>query len=140
MPLPKNLIVLISAGFLTAATGCASVGPLESRVRQLSWKLDSAEQVAEQSVVDKRLAQRETKLARRQARVLRERLALAYDALREADPLHAVCCRDKIPVRYDQRERARAPPSLGAPDVVWEVVTRCVQHRFRGRMLKGDHG
>lgn len=69
---------------LLLAAGCSSTEPYEKREKELLWKLDAAEQAAEQSEVDKRLAQREVELAQSKVNVLNERLALAYDAVREA--------------------------------------------------------
>jgi len=80
--LKRICVVLLPAFLLTA--GCASTEPLEAHIQELEWKLDSAEQAAEQSTVDKRLAEREVEQTKKDAQMLKERLALAYDALREA--------------------------------------------------------
>ncbi|RMG15265.1 MAG: hypothetical protein D6731_08750 [Planctomycetota bacterium] len=69
---------------LLLVAGCASTEPFEEQIRTLTWRIDAAEQLAEQASVDKRLAEKEVELAQQRARVLKERLALAYDALREA--------------------------------------------------------
>lgn len=69
---------------LPFTAGCASTEPLEERIRELSWRLDAAEKSSEQATVDKQLAKREVSLSAKTNRVLKERLALAYDALREA--------------------------------------------------------
>jgi flagellar motor protein MotB len=78
----RHLTTLIALPLLFA--GCQSTEPFERQIDELTWKLDSAEQAAEQSAVDKRLAEREVELSQRNGAVLREKLALAYDALREA--------------------------------------------------------
>ncbi|MGE0707068.1 MAG: OmpA family protein [Planctomycetota bacterium] len=80
----KRVCTLLFPFLLLAAAGCSSAEPLEERIRELNWQLDASEQAAEQSSVDKRLAQRELELARNNGKVLQEKLALAYDALREA--------------------------------------------------------
>lgn len=69
---------------LILAAGCASTEPYEKQVQELTWGKNAAEQAAEQAVVDKRLAEREVQIQMKQVRVLQEKLALAYDALREA--------------------------------------------------------
>ncbi|MEZ6189111.1 MAG: OmpA family protein [Planctomycetota bacterium] len=68
---------------LTLTFGCASTEPFEQQIRELTWRLDAAEQAAEQAVVDKRLAERELSIANQQLEVKQERLELSYDALRE---------------------------------------------------------
>jgi chemotaxis protein MotB len=80
----KRMLVLSALLTAAFASGCSSAEPLEERIRELNWQLDSAEQATEQANVDKRLAQRELELARGNTRVSHEKLALAYDALREA--------------------------------------------------------
>ena len=77
-------LTLFAATLFLCATGCSSTEPLEERIRELNWQLDSAEQATEQANVDKRLAQRELEIAKGDARANKEKLALAYDALREA--------------------------------------------------------
>jgi len=69
---------------LAFAAGCSSTEPFEKQIRELTWRLDSAEQAAEQATVDKRLAEREVILSHQENRVLQEKLALANDAVREA--------------------------------------------------------
>lgn len=69
---------------LALAAGCSNTEKWEAELRAAHWKLDAAEQAAEQATVDKRLAEKEVELSQKNARVLQERLALAYDALREA--------------------------------------------------------
>ncbi len=69
---------------LLFASGCASTEPFEEQIRSLKWDLDAAEQRAEQATVDKSLAEREVTFVQKDARILQERLALAYDALRVA--------------------------------------------------------
>lgn len=76
--------LLLSFVLCAGAAGCSSTEPYEKREKELLWKLDAAEQAAEQSEVDKRLAQKEVELAQSKVHVLNERLALAYDAVREA--------------------------------------------------------
>lgn len=78
---PSLLLCLFLAA---GAAGCSSTEPYEKREKELLWKLDAAEQAAEQAEVDKRLAQKEVELAQSKVHVLNERLALAYDAVREA--------------------------------------------------------
>ncbi|MCA8923271.1 MAG: OmpA family protein [Planctomycetes bacterium] len=68
---------------LTLTFGCASTEPFEQQIRELTWRLDAAEQAAEQAVVDKRLAERELGIANQQLQIKDERLELSYDALRE---------------------------------------------------------
>lgn len=69
---------------LLLAAGCSSTEPFQDQIRELTWRCDAADQAAEQATVDKRLAEREVNLARGENKVLHEKLALAYDALREA--------------------------------------------------------
>jgi chemotaxis protein MotB len=69
---------------LLFASGCASTEPFEEQIRELTWRLNASEQAAEQATVDKRLAEREVAIARGDNKVLNEKLALAFDALREA--------------------------------------------------------
>ena len=69
---------------LLFASGCSSTEPLEERIREMTWRLDASEQAAEQATIDKSLAEREVDLSKKQGQVYQERLALAYDALREA--------------------------------------------------------
>jgi len=65
-------------------SGCASTEPFEEQIRELTWRNNAAEQAAEQATVDKRLAEREVEIARADNKILQEKLALAFDALREA--------------------------------------------------------
>lgn len=74
-------LLLVLPLFLTF--GCASTEPFEQHIDELTWRLDAAEQAAEQAVVDKRLAERELAIAQQQLQVKQERLELSYDALRE---------------------------------------------------------
>jgi chemotaxis protein MotB len=69
---------------LLLASGCTSTEPFEEQIRAERFRADSAEQSAEQATVDKRLAEQELSAAQADARVLKEKLAIAYDALREA--------------------------------------------------------
>lgn len=69
---------------LALAAGCSNAEKYEDQLREYAWKLDAAEQAAEQATVDKARADTELVLAQKNNRVMQERLALAYDALREA--------------------------------------------------------
>lgn len=69
---------------LALAAGCSSTDKWEAALREERWKRDAAEQAAEQAMIDKVRADQELALAQKNNRVLQERLALAYDALREA--------------------------------------------------------
>lgn len=69
---------------LALAAGCSNTEKWEAELRETRWKLDAAEQAAEQATIDKVRADQELTLAQKNSRVLQERLALAYDALREA--------------------------------------------------------
>ena len=69
---------------LALCAGCTSVEPYEKQIQELSFRCNAAEQAAEQATVDKRLAEREVQIQTKQVRVLQEKLALSYDALREA--------------------------------------------------------
>ncbi|MBL4849949.1 MAG: OmpA family protein [Planctomycetes bacterium] len=88
-----------------AAAGCSNTEPLEDRIVELNWQIDSAEQASEQSTVDKRLAQRELELSQKGSRVLKERLALAYDALREA----RTRLDERLPERVNQLAESHQP-------------------------------
>ncbi len=78
----KRLSILFLPALLVC--GCTSVEPYEQRIQELTWRAGAAEQAAEQAAVDSKLAEREVDLAQKKNRVLKEQLALAYDALREA--------------------------------------------------------
>ncbi len=78
----KRHILLLPA--LLFAAGCSSTEPLEERIRELTWTLNASEKAAEQLAVDKGLAAKEVDLARRENAVLKEKLAVAYDAVRDA--------------------------------------------------------
>ena len=65
---------------------------------------------------------------------------LIYKALHGASPHLAIYRREEIPEHYHLRDHPRTPPILGVPDVGWEVATRSVMQKYRGSMLKGDHG
>ena len=69
---------------LVLAAGCTSTAPLEDRIQEITWKMDATARAAEKATVDKRLAERELEIARTDNRVLKERLAIAYDAVRDA--------------------------------------------------------
>ena len=88
-----------------AGAGCSNTEPLEERIVELNWQIDSAEQASEQATVDKRLAQRELDLSQKEARVLQEKLALAYDALREA----RTRLDEKLPERVSQLADSHEP-------------------------------
>lgn len=69
---------------LAFAAGCSNVDLYEDQIRQLTWKLDAAEQASEQATINQRLVEKELQLATGRERVIQEKLALAYDALRDA--------------------------------------------------------
>ena len=87
------------------SAGCANTEPLEERIVELNWQLDAAEQSSEQATVDKRLAERELELAQKEARVQKEKLALAYDALREA----RTRLDERLPDRVSQLAESHQP-------------------------------
>ncbi len=76
--------LLFAALPLVFAAGCSNAEMYEARIRDDEWRIDAAQKQAEQAEIDKKLAQKEVELARNKNSVLSERLALAYDALREA--------------------------------------------------------
>src|SRR5688500_18967661 len=69
---------------LAFAAGCSNTEVWEERERMLLWKLDAAEQAAEQATVNQRLVEKELSIAQQRERVNAQKLALAYDALRDA--------------------------------------------------------
>lgn len=69
---------------LALAAGCTNVEQYEDQIRELSFHRDAAEQAAEQAIINQRLAEKELELQAKKTRVQEEKLALAYDALREA--------------------------------------------------------
>jgi chemotaxis protein MotB len=79
----RHLIASLSLALLFAA-GCTNTEMYEDQIQTLTFRGDAAEQHAEQAVLDKQRSEHELELAQRQVRVLNEKLALAYDALREA--------------------------------------------------------
>jgi chemotaxis protein MotB len=79
----RRTVRLAVLPFLLCA-GCTSVEPYEKQINELLFRCNAAEQAAEQATVDKRLAEREVQIQTKQVRVLQEKLALSYDALREA--------------------------------------------------------
>ncbi len=81
---------------LALAAGCSSTETWEADLREARWKQDSAEQAAEQATIDKVRADKELELAQKNNRVLQERLALAYDALREARAKQDVSLHDRL--------------------------------------------
>lgn len=101
--LKKLSPIFLSLALLAA--GCSNTEPLEDRIVELNWQIDSAEQASEQANVDKRLAERETEIARKDARVLKEKLALAYDALREA----RTRLDERLPERVNQLAESHEP-------------------------------
>lgn len=74
----------LAALSLALCAGCTSVEPYEKQIQELTFRCNAAEQAAEQATVDKRLAEREVQIQTKQVRVLQEKLALSFDALREA--------------------------------------------------------
>lgn len=66
------------------ASGCANTEAWEHQIAVLEFDRDAAQQQAEQAERDKDAAQRETTIAHNDNKILKERLALAYDALRDA--------------------------------------------------------
>lgn len=86
-------------------SGCSSTEPLEARIVELNWQLDASEQASEQATVDKRLAERELELAQKDSRVQKEKLALAYDALREA----RTRLDERLPDRVNQLAESHQP-------------------------------
>ncbi len=76
-------LTLILAPLILMA-GCTSTEPFEEQIRVLTWKLSAAEEAAELSAIDCKLAERETDHAKTDQTVLKEKLALAYDGLRDA--------------------------------------------------------
>ena len=58
--------------------------PLHIGPVKLTWRLDASEQAVQQAAVDRHVCERELEISRKKAQVLEERLALAYDSLREA--------------------------------------------------------
>jgi len=72
---------------LTVVTGCVSqeeYDEVAAKNKVLGWRVDIAERASQKADAERKMALRETDLAREDARVLRERLALANDALRDA--------------------------------------------------------
>lgn len=69
---------------LALAAGCTNTEMYEEQIRDRTWRLDAAEQACELAMIDKTRTQKELELAVQRERVLNEKLALAYDALREA--------------------------------------------------------
>lgn len=69
---------------LLLAAGCTTTAPLEDRIREISWKADATARAAEKAAVERRLAERELQIARTDNKVLKEKLSLAYDAVRDA--------------------------------------------------------
>lgn len=80
----RRIVTSLLLPFLLFAAGCSSTEPFEEQIRELTWRENAANQAAEQAAVDKRLAEREVSIARADNKILQEKLALAYDALREA--------------------------------------------------------
>ena len=76
--------LLFAALPLVFAAGCSNAELYEARIHKLEWDVDSAQKQAEQAEKDKILAQKEVELSHNKNGILSERLALAYDALREA--------------------------------------------------------
>lgn len=93
------------SSFALFGAGCSSTEPLEERIVELNWQLDSAEQASEQATVDKRLAEKELELATKEGKVLKEKLALAYDALREA----RTRLDERLPDRVNQLAESHQP-------------------------------
>src|SRR4051794_2032906 len=76
---------LLATGLL--ATGCVSqtrFDALKTHETELAWRVDAADKSVTRLESDKNMAQREADLAREEARVLREKLALANDAMKDA--------------------------------------------------------
>jgi chemotaxis protein MotB len=76
---------LLATGLL--ATGCVSQGrfdAVKTHEAELTWRVDAADKSVTRLESDKKMAQREAELAKDEARVLREKLALANDALKDA--------------------------------------------------------
>lgn len=69
---------------LALAAGCTNVELYEEQVREERFHRNAAEQAAEQAIVNQRRAEMELALSAKKSRVQDEKLALAYDALREA--------------------------------------------------------
>ncbi|MBI3723083.1 OmpA family protein [bacterium] len=85
MKLTAPALGLLAA--LTCATGCVAQEEYDDVVAKnkvLNWRVEIAERASQKAEAERRLSLRETDLAREDTRVLRERLALANDALRDA--------------------------------------------------------